>query len=280
MVPPQEVTCDAYWDQEDKLATCYTAHPAQARRWKRLGGLSLAERSGDEAIHHRLLNCLGWVYMEVGDYARAEDANRQSRDIGRRRNDPGTFLNATVNLGDISAARGDLPLAQELYDEAYSLWRDPAASEWMRWRYSIRLFVSMGELYLIRGDLNRAQEFANKGLEIATATNSRKNMVKGWRLAGDIARSRKARDDAEDTYRKALAIAQPLGNPPQLWQSYLAIGRLREDLNRPDAALAAYQQAYAAVEQVRAGLENDQLRSAFANAKFVREIGQLAAYSL
>ena len=30
-------------------------------------GLSLAERVGDEAIHHRLLNCLGWLYADLGD---------------------------------------------------------------------------------------------------------------------------------------------------------------------------------------------------------------------
>jgi hypothetical protein len=29
-------------------------------------GLSFAERVGDEAIHHRLLNCLGWLHAELG----------------------------------------------------------------------------------------------------------------------------------------------------------------------------------------------------------------------
>ena len=239
-------------------------------------GLSLAERVGDEAIHHRLLNCLGWLYTEVGDYARAEEANHQSRDIGRRRNDPGTFPNATVNLGDISVVRGDLALAQNLYDEAYSLWRDPEASEWMRWRYSIRLFASLGQLCLTRGDVAQAQEFANRCLEMATATNSRKNTVKGWRLTGDIARAKKAWDEAEDAYRKALAVAQPLGNPPQLWKSHLALGRLHEDLGRIDAARAAYRQAHAIVERVGASLTNEQLRSAYASATFVKEIGEFA----
>ena len=30
-------------------------------------GLTFAESVGDEAIHHRLLNCLGWVHADLGD---------------------------------------------------------------------------------------------------------------------------------------------------------------------------------------------------------------------
>ena len=48
-------------------------------------GLSLAERVGDEAIHHRLLNCLGWLYADLGDLDHAEELNATSAQIGRRR---------------------------------------------------------------------------------------------------------------------------------------------------------------------------------------------------
>jgi DNA-binding NtrC family response regulator/tetratricopeptide (TPR) repeat protein len=67
-------------------------------------GLSFAEKVGDEAIHHRLLNCLGWLHTELGDLDGAIDLNRQSAEVGRRRNDPGTFPNAEVNLGEVYLA--------------------------------------------------------------------------------------------------------------------------------------------------------------------------------
>ena len=38
----------------------------------------------------------------------------------------------------------------------------------------------MGELYLARGDPAKAQEFADQCLKLATHTNSRKYVVKGW----------------------------------------------------------------------------------------------------
>jgi hypothetical protein len=33
--------------------------------------------------------------------------------VGRRRNDPGTFPNAEVNLGEVHLAKGDLPETRE-----------------------------------------------------------------------------------------------------------------------------------------------------------------------
>ena len=160
-------------------------------------GLSLAERIGDEAIHHRLLNCLGWLYADLGDLDHAERLNATSAQIGRRRRDPGTQPNAELNLAEIFAARGDLARAQDQYDGVFKYWKDPSTSEWMRYRYSIRMFAGMGELALARGDLAAARRHSAECLELATRTNSRKNLVKGWRLAGDIARVERDWDTAE-----------------------------------------------------------------------------------
>ena len=150
-------------------------------------GLALAEKVGDEAIHHRLLNCLGWLHAELGDLDAALEFNRQSAEVGRRRDDPGTFPNAEINLGEIYLAKGDVAEAANHFESAYRFWGNPRTSQWMRWRYAMRLFAGMGELGLVRGDLDRATEFADRSLELATRTNSRKHLAKGWRLRGRIA---------------------------------------------------------------------------------------------
>ncbi len=116
-------------------------------------GLSLAERVGDEAIHHRLLNCLGWLYADLGDLDHAEELNAISAQIGRRRADPGTQPNAELNLAEIFRAKGDLARAQDQYDERLPVLEESDSSHWMRYRYSIRMFAGMGELALARGDL-------------------------------------------------------------------------------------------------------------------------------
>jgi transcriptional regulator with AAA-type ATPase domain/tetratricopeptide (TPR) repeat protein len=239
-------------------------------------GLGFAEKVGDEAIHHRLLNCLGWLHAELGDLDGAIDFNRQSAEVGRRRNDPGTFPNAEVNLGEIYLVKGDLAEAKEHLDGAYQYWANPRTSEWMRWRYSMRLFADLGDLWLARGDFERATEFANRCLEVATRTNSRKNLVKGWRLTGQIALQRRRLDDAETAFRQAVEIAEVVGNPPQLWMSRAAMGRLRTAQQRPDLAGAAYRSAREVVDRVKASLKDPTLRGALERAPAVRELYELA----
>ncbi len=241
-----------------------------------LEGLTLAERVGDEAIHHRLLNCLGWLHAELGDVTSAIELNRRSSEVGRRRRDPGTFPNALVNLGENHLAKGELVLAGEFLDEAHGVFTDPNGSPWMRWRYSMRLFEDLGALWLARGDPTRATGFANESLELATRTRSRKNLVRGWRLRGDIALARRELDEAEDAFQRALAVAREIGNPTQLWKTYAAVGHLHGARQRPDAAREAYRAARAVIERVEAGLREPALRASLAAAPAVRHLNELA----
>ena len=239
-------------------------------------GLTFAEKVGDEAIHHRLLNCLGWLHAELGDLEGAIDLNRQSAEVGRRRNDPGTFPNAEVNLGEVYLAKGDLTEAKDHLEIAYRYWDNPRTSQWMRWRYSMRLFASLGELWLARGDPARATEFADRCLELATRTNSRKNLAKGWRLRGQIALARRQLDDAETAFRQSLAIAEAIENPRQLWVTRAALGELHMARQRQDLAGEAYRAARDVLDRVKGGLRDPGLRASLEHAPAVRRVYELA----
>ena len=238
-------------------------------------GLALSEQVGDEAIHHRLLNCLGWLYSELGDLDRAQVLNEQSAQIGRRRGDPGSIPNAEANLGEIYLARGDLASAEELFEGVYRYWQDRNTSEWMRFRYSIRLFGDMGELALTRGDLEKAGAMSRRCLESALRTESRKNLVKAYRLEGEIACARKQWKEAEQHFVQALEIARAIGNPPQLWNTHLAFGRLYEESGRSELASKAYDSARRVIDKVQTSLRNEDLRASFERAAFVQKIRSL-----
>jgi tetratricopeptide (TPR) repeat protein len=225
-------------------------------------GLSLAERVGDEAIHHRLLNCLGWLYADLGDLDQAEELNSISARIGRRRTDPGTQPNAELNLAEIYCAKGDLARSQDQYDEVFRYFLNPDNSLWMRYRYSIRMFAGMGELALVRGDLSTARSHSAQCLELATRTASRKNLVKGWRLAAQIAHAERDDDTAEGLFRKSLAIATSIGNPVQHWKAEIALGRFLDDLKRRDEAQHAFARAFTLMQRVREGIRDERLKAA------------------
>jgi tetratricopeptide (TPR) repeat protein len=203
-------------------------------------GLALSEKVGDEVWGHRVLNSLGWLYGECGDLKRALDLNRRAAAGSRKRVDHETIANAELNLGDIFLAQSDLGIAGELFDGVYHLVRDPATSEYMRWRYSIHLFASMAELWLTHGDFAKARKFVEQCLEIARDTNSRsrKYLVMGWRLKGEIALLNKQWSEGEGWLKQALSLAQTIGNPAQLWKTHLALGRLQDGAKRPEMAHA------------------------------------------
>jgi tetratricopeptide (TPR) repeat protein len=242
-------------------------------------GLSLAERVGDEAIHHRLLNCFGWLYADLGDLEHAEELNATSARIGRRRKDPGTQPNAELNLAEIFAARGELERAQDQYDGVFRYWADPGSSLWMRYRYSIRMFYGMGQLALARRDLTTARSHCAECLGLATRTGSRKNLVKAWRLAGQIAQAERAWDTAEGHLRTSLDLAVALGNPAQRWKAEMALGQFLHDLRRSDEARHAFERAFAVMQQVREGLRADRLRSALEKNPDLRWLQSLLAHT-
>jgi tetratricopeptide (TPR) repeat protein len=240
-------------------------------------GLALSEKVGDQTQRHRMLNSLGWLYMECGDLDRAIDLNRQGAEGARKRGDPETISNPEINLGDIFLAKGDLTLAHEFLDGIHRLVRNPATSEWMKWRYSTHLFASLGDLWLARGDYAKALEFANHSFDIATRTQSRKNLVKGWRLKGEIALARHQWDEAENAFRQALTIAQAIGNPTQLWKSQVALGRLYTDTKKPELAQPAFQAAREVIDRIKDSVRNPGLRASLERAPMFQRIYELSA---
>ena len=224
-------------------------------------GLGVCEKSGEEIMRHRILNTLGWAYLECGDTERAIDFNRRGLEAARKRGDDETIANPELNLGDAFLVEGDFTLAGECLDSVHGRVRKPTTSEWMKWRYSTHLFASLGELALARGDRDEARRFADECLEIATRTNARRYLVRGWRLRGDIALDRRDIGEAEASLGKALAIAREVGNPPQVLRAQAALGRLEEARGRHDAATHAYQAAQAVITGVAGSLRDPRLRA-------------------
>jgi class 3 adenylate cyclase/tetratricopeptide (TPR) repeat protein len=240
-------------------------------------GLALSDKVGDEVNRHRVLNSLGWLYFELGDLDRAVDLNRQGAEGARKRGDPETIANPEINLGDIFLVKGDLTLAHEFLDGVHRLVKNPATSEWMKWRYSTHLFASLGDLWLVRGDYSQAKEFCDHALEIATRTQAKKNLVKGWRLKGEIALARRQWDEAEIALRQALAMAQTIGNPTQLWKSHAALGRLYGERKQRESAEQASAAARAVIDQMMASIQHSRLRESLESAPMIRAIDELSA---
>jgi class 3 adenylate cyclase/tetratricopeptide (TPR) repeat protein/ribosomal protein L40E len=243
-------------------------------------GLALSEKLGDEVFGHRILNGLGWLYSECGDLDRAIDLSQQAAARARKRGDAETISNPELNLSDVFLAQGDLALAQEALDGVYGLVRDPATTDWMRWRFSMHLFGSFGVLWLARGEPAKARKFTEQCLEIATRTNSRKYLVKGWLLKGQIALADRQWGEAEKWLRQALTMAERIGNPTLCWKTHLAVGHLHAETKRSEMAQQAYLAARNVIDGMKASTKNPELRASLESSPMFSQIYDLTTSNL
>ncbi len=234
-----------------------------------------AERIGEILIRARALNSLGWAYGELQDHGRALEWSRRGVEATQQIKAPDYEVegNARLNLGDALLALGRLDEAEEQFRTVERVARDPApADRYMLWRYSQHLFHSYGELWLARGDAEKALAYAEECLELAEQSDSRKNIVKGRRLRGEALLAQGKLAEAEQDLNTALGVAQQIGNPTQLWKTHAALGRLRAAQGQVEEARGAYQQALAVIEGVAAGLHDETLRTRLLASEQTRTI--------
>jgi tetratricopeptide (TPR) repeat protein len=190
---------------------------------------------------------------------------------------PECEFQALANLGENHLALGHLEEAERLFRTVEDVVRNPRPQDtFMMWRYSQRLFHSYGELWLRRGDLDKALSYADECLAIAEETNSRKNIVKGRRLRGQVFLARGQLAEAEHEFTTTLEMAQQVGNPPQLWKTWVALAELRQAQGQPEGAREAYGQALAIIDRVADDLTDARQRDIFLTSTHVQGIRQAA----
>jgi class 3 adenylate cyclase/tetratricopeptide (TPR) repeat protein len=235
-------------------------------------GLTLAEKVGDEIFRNRMLNCTGWVHAECGNVEGAIQFNEEGLGQSRERGDPEVIANCELNLGDAARTQNELSLALEYFESVFRLARKPSTSDFMKWRYSQHLFAGLGEAVLASDDPAKADDFCNHCLELAIRTDSKKYLVRGWRLKGEIAKARLDWEGAEEALCKAVNLAKQVGNPTQLWKTHLALGELYHDTQRTDAARTSFAAARNVLDRIGGSLQTPELKRGFERSPVLRDV--------
>ncbi|MEE8346460.1 MAG: tetratricopeptide repeat protein, partial [Dehalococcoidia bacterium] len=233
------------------------------------------ERTGEVYYHARAVNTMGWIYCELQCHERAMEWNVRGVEDAAKAIflDPECENNARLNLGDNLLALGRLDEAEEQFRTVERVVRNPTPPErWALWIYSQHFFHSYGELWLARGDYDKALSYADECIELAESTDRPKNVVKGRRLRGQAFLAQGKLAEAEKELATALEIAKEIGNPPQLWKTHAALGELRKAQGRADDARLAYRDALSVIDGVAAGLEDESLRETFIGSNHVQGI--------
>jgi tetratricopeptide (TPR) repeat protein len=245
-------------------------------------GLALAEKVGDDALVPRFQNSLGWLRIDCGDFVRGialselsyEVTNRSSRSGHGSGKERRAFIR--INEGDAWMAQGDLASAAEALAEALHTVQHPPPSRWMTWRYAAHCYASLAQLALLRGESERAASLADQSLEMAVPTQSRKYESWAWRLKGESATVRHRWDEADETLRRALALAESIRQPRQTWMALLALGRLDAACGRGEEARKRYRAAWAVIAGLQERTRDAELRAGLGSVPLIREVADLA----
>ena len=237
--------------------------------------LATCDRTGEQLFRARALNTVGWLLGELQNHEEALPWNKRSEEAALALGlpDPEVVSNARLNAGDSLMALGRLDEAEKYYQMVEAVVRNPkSADHFMLWSYSQHFFHSYGELWLARGDLEKALGLADECINLAESSNRPKNVIKGRRLKGQVLTAQGKLKEAEQELEMALGIAREIGNPPQIWKTYVALGDLRKAQGQEKEATVAYGEAVAVIERVAAALEDEALRETFLSSPHVQGI--------
>jgi tetratricopeptide (TPR) repeat protein len=229
-------------------------------------------RLGDAALPLQTALALGWLYGELQDHERAIDLIVQGLRIAmmQKTSDPEREYNARLNLADSLIALGRLDEA-----EAQLQIVDPAVQRSQVHDHHT-LWHSYGELWLARGDGERAGGFARACLELAESSSSKKHIVNARRLCGQILLAQGRRNEAVAELETAVALARQAGNPPQLWKTLAVFGDALQAQGRSDQARKAYRESLQIIDSIATALDEPSVCGAFLHAAQVDRIRQYA----
>ncbi|MGH9008400.1 MAG: AAA family ATPase [Acidimicrobiia bacterium] len=228
--------------------------------------VSASRRIGFQILEVRCLNTVGYVYAEIGDLERAMRWNGECLEatLAAGAPVPEAEMNARLNLVENFLTLGRLDDAAEQLAVVEPIVRHPRPrQDFMRWRYGQRFLHDHGEYWLARKDPGKAAALAEECRAWAERTGSRKNIGKARHLLGraHLAEGRLA--DADGELRAALGLASEVGNPPQIWKTWLSVAHLRDAQGRADDAREAFGHAADVIEQMAARLSDPQRREIF-----------------
>ena len=217
----------------------------------------VCDRIGDRAWKGRLLNTLGWLYAELGDWGRAREHDEAAVRVAREIDDLEIIANAEINLGGTHLALGDAERALAYLEpiEAALAVPDP----WMRWRFALHTRDLRARLELRRGDPTAALQNADEELAGARRHRAAKLEARAGVTRGRALAALERWDAADAGLVEAFAVAERIGYRRAAWQALqvrAVVARRRGDRAAADHNAAAASQV---VERVATALADPEL---------------------
>jgi tetratricopeptide (TPR) repeat protein len=229
----------------------------------------MANRNGDRFWVSRLPNCIGFIHNELQDFEGAVRYNLKGVDVARRDQVLEAESNSLINLGSTYLQTGnqtETPPAFKTVEENF------ARDAWFRWRYNIRLQAGKTQYWLSQGNLDQAETYANKLMDIAKRFDAGKYIAVAHNLRAEIAVARSDLSTAEQELNSSLDVLRARPVEIVLWKTYAELGRLHAKRGDTPACREAFVRSSEIVHRIAANVADQELRQKFLNSVAVQEV--------
>ena len=236
--------------------------------------IKFAEETGEAVNRTKGLNYLGWIYGDLGWMTEAKKFNKQSYqaalEIGSGYEE--VEANAVVNLAENAVAEGDYEQAEKYLEDLSKKAETDSKYLMCKHRWEVRQLCILGEVFHHKGEADEAMKYAQSAFDIAEMTLNKRGMIRANRLMGEIYITKKDFSKAEETLNEAMAIAKEVGNPPHLWKTYFALGKLKEAQGLKQEAKEKYREALKVTQRTAGVLTDKKIRDIFLNSDQITRI--------
>jgi DNA-binding winged helix-turn-helix (wHTH) protein/tetratricopeptide (TPR) repeat protein len=195
--------------------------------------LLLSERNSHGTATTLLRVMQARLHAQAMDFAGAREICQQT--LVRAREGTPRFLTLIV-LGESHLGVGDLDLAEECFEEVVQ--RSDAGPFRLDWIFRLPLYHGRSELWLLRGDLDRARQDALHLCELASQSGQRTYFALAWRQLARIALAENDPQQAQSAIQLSFEAMQGAETPLAEWRVFTTAAEVADRLGREDDAAA------------------------------------------
>jgi CHAT domain-containing protein len=221
-------------------------------------GLIQARKLGNEAIVEKFEGNLGWGYLELGDYERAEEFFRSAQKTAFRTGQSIDAIPWTYQIGKIRMQEGDLAEAQKQYQIAYGLAKDTGHDQ------LAGLLTLLATHELMVGNLSEAQRRADESLR---AVKSEEAELQAWLISARIAAASGKYDEGERLLRGVLERSESKSGLKSITsEAHVRLAQLYAQKGNATAAEEEFRDSVELAHKARNEIGSQELRFSFFNA--------------
>jgi CHAT domain-containing protein/tetratricopeptide (TPR) repeat protein len=230
----------------------------------------IAEKLENKSAYAQALLDVGDVLRAQGDNARAEENYRQALKLAQtfmrtagtgRLQDRIGIARILNSLGETAVAMGDDTHALEFFQQSLKLFED-APVEFVV-EGTTTLLNNIGSAYARQGNNAEAQKYFQRALELSERIGHAAGVARTLNSLAGISRAENDPARALEQANRATQIARDIGDRETFWAARTSAGEALRARGDFAGARAAFEEAIATVESLRAGFVAQQARASY-----------------